>query len=41
LRTIRDGDAGRLALAARASAEPFTYAAQVEGLERIYRLLKA
>jgi UDP-glucose:(heptosyl)LPS alpha-1,3-glucosyltransferase len=41
LRTIRDGDAGRLALAARASAEPFTYAAQVEGLERIYRLLRA
>jgi glycosyltransferase involved in cell wall biosynthesis len=41
LRTIRDGDAGRLAIAARASAEPFTYAAQVEGLERIYRLLKA
>jgi len=41
LRTIRDGDAGRLSLAARASAEPFTYAAQVEGLDRIYRLLKA
>ena len=41
LRAIRDGDAGRLALAARAAAEPFTYAAQVEGLERIYRLLKA
>ena len=41
LRSIRDGDAGRLALAARAAAEPFTYAAQVDGLERIYRLLKA
>jgi UDP-glucose:(heptosyl)LPS alpha-1,3-glucosyltransferase len=41
LRTIRDGDAGRLALAARTAAEPFTYAAQVDGLERIYRLLKA
>ena len=41
LRVIRDGDAGRLALAARAAAEPFTYTAQVEGLERIYRLLKA
>ena len=41
LRTIRDGDAGRFALAARAAAEPFTYAAQVEGLERIYHLLKA
>jgi UDP-glucose:(heptosyl)LPS alpha-1,3-glucosyltransferase len=39
LRVIRDGDAGRQSLAARASAEPFTYAAQVEGLERIYRLL--
>jgi UDP-glucose:(heptosyl)LPS alpha-1,3-glucosyltransferase len=40
LRAIRDSDARRLALAARESAEPFTYAAQVEGLERIYRLLK-
>ena len=40
LRAIRDGDAQRLALAARASAEPFTYAAQVKGLERIYRLLE-
>ena len=40
LRAIRDGDAPRLTLAARASAEPFTYAAQVEGLERIYRLLE-
>jgi UDP-glucose:(heptosyl)LPS alpha-1,3-glucosyltransferase len=39
LRVIRDGDAGRFELAARAAAEPFTYAAQVEGLERIYRLL--
>jgi UDP-glucose:(heptosyl)LPS alpha-1,3-glucosyltransferase len=41
LRSIRDGDAGGMALAARAAAEPFTYAAQVDGLERIYRLLKA
>ena len=41
LRTLREGDAGRFALAARAAAEPFTYTAQVEGLERIYRLLKA
>jgi UDP-glucose:(heptosyl)LPS alpha-1,3-glucosyltransferase len=41
LRTIRDGDAGRFALAARAAAEPFTYTAQVEGLERVYRLVKA
>jgi UDP-glucose:(heptosyl)LPS alpha-1,3-glucosyltransferase len=40
LRTIRDCDPDRLALAARASAEPFTYTAQVEGLERIYRLLE-
>lgn len=39
LRAIRDSDARRLALAARASAEPFTYSAQVDGLERIYRLL--
>ena len=39
LLTIRDSDADRLALAARASAEPFTYAAQVEGLDRIYRFL--
>jgi UDP-glucose:(heptosyl)LPS alpha-1,3-glucosyltransferase len=41
LRGIRDIDAGKAAQAARASAEPYTYAAQVEGLERIYRLLKA
>jgi len=40
LRVIRDGDAGRLALAARGAAEPFTFAAQVDRLERIYRLLK-
>lgn len=39
LLTIRDGDAARFAGAARAAAEPFTYAAQVQGLERIYRLL--
>jgi UDP-glucose:(heptosyl)LPS alpha-1,3-glucosyltransferase len=41
LRSIRDLDAERAAQAARASAEPFTYAAQVERLERIYRLLKS
>ena len=41
LRAIRDLDAGRAAQEARAAAEPYTYAAQVEGLERIYRLLKA
>lgn len=39
LREIRDGDAGRLSLAARAAAEPFTYAALVVGLEKIYRAL--
>jgi UDP-glucose:(heptosyl)LPS alpha-1,3-glucosyltransferase len=41
LRAIRDGDARRQGLAARASAEPFTHAAQVERLEQVYRLLKA
>jgi hypothetical protein len=39
LREMRDGDAGRLGVAAREAAEPFTYAAQVEGLEEIYRRL--
>ena len=39
LREIRESDAGRLSLAARATAEPFTYAAQVGGLEKIYRRL--
>jgi len=39
LRGLRDSDAGRLRVAARAAAEPFTYAAQVEGLEEIYRRL--
>jgi len=37
LRSIREGDARRMSLAARAAAEPFTYAAQVENLEKIYR----
>ncbi len=41
LGAIRDMDAGRAAQEARASAEPYTYTAQVDGLERIYRLLKA
>jgi UDP-glucose:(heptosyl)LPS alpha-1,3-glucosyltransferase len=36
---LRDSNAGRLRVAARAAAEPFTYAAQVEGLEEIYRRL--
>src|SRR5262245_20967862 len=39
LRTIRDGDAARLGQGARRSAEPFTYAAQVEGFEKLYRAL--
>ena len=39
LRAIRDGDAPRLAQAARRAAEPFTYAAQVEGFEKLYRAL--
>jgi UDP-glucose:(heptosyl)LPS alpha-1,3-glucosyltransferase len=41
LRAIRNMDAGRAAQEARAAAEPYTYAAQVDALERIYRLLKA
>jgi UDP-glucose:(heptosyl)LPS alpha-1,3-glucosyltransferase len=41
LRRIRDIDAASAAQAARASTEPYTYTAQVEGFERIYRLLKA
>lgn len=40
LRAIRDGDAARMALSAREAAEPYTYAAQVEALARIYRLVK-
>lgn len=39
LRAIRDGDAARLGQAARRAAEPFTYAAQVEQLEKLYRRL--
>jgi len=41
LRGIRDMDATIAGQAARTAAEPFTYAAQVEKLERIYRLLKS
>jgi len=41
LRAIRDMDAAKAAQEARAAAEPYTYTAQVEGLERIYRRLKA
>ena len=39
LAALRDHDAARLAQAARAAAEPFTYEAQVDALEKIYRLL--
>jgi UDP-glucose:(heptosyl)LPS alpha-1,3-glucosyltransferase len=39
LRTVREGDARKMRLAARAAAEPFTYAAQIENLEKIYRRL--
>ena len=39
LRAVRESDARKLSLAARAAAEPFTYAAQVQGLEKIYRRL--
>ena len=39
LLSIRGGDARKMSLAARAAAEPFTYAAQVENLEKIYRRL--
>jgi UDP-glucose:(heptosyl)LPS alpha-1,3-glucosyltransferase len=36
LEKLREGDPVRLSEAARASAEPFTYAAQAEALERVY-----
>ena len=39
LAALRDHDAARLAQAARVAAEPFTYEAQVDALEKIYRLL--
>src|SRR5262249_56276657 len=39
LAALRDHDAARLAQAARAAAEPFTYEVQVDALEKIYRLL--
>jgi UDP-glucose:(heptosyl)LPS alpha-1,3-glucosyltransferase len=39
LRRLRGGDHARLAAAARAAAEPFTYERQVAGFERIYRRL--
>jgi UDP-glucose:(heptosyl)LPS alpha-1,3-glucosyltransferase len=40
LEALRDGDVGRLAKAARESAEPFTYAAQADAFEALYRELK-
>ena len=41
LEALRAGDARDLTAAARAAAEPFTYARQVAGFERIYRRLPA
>jgi len=41
LERLRALDPGRLVEAARAAAEPFTYARQVAGFERIYRRLPA
>ncbi len=41
LERVRAGDAHRLTAAARAAAEPFTYARQVAGFERIYQRLPA
>lgn len=40
LDAVRDTDPARLATAARATAEPFTYAAQVDGLTEVYRGLR-
>jgi UDP-glucose:(heptosyl)LPS alpha-1,3-glucosyltransferase len=40
LEALRGSDGARLAQAARAAAEPFTHAAQAEGFEALYRLLK-
>lgn len=37
LERLREGNAAKLTDAARAAAQPFTYAAQVETLEKIYR----
>jgi UDP-glucose:(heptosyl)LPS alpha-1,3-glucosyltransferase len=41
LEGLRATEPGRLAMAARAAAEPFTYARQVASFERIYRRLPA
>jgi UDP-glucose:(heptosyl)LPS alpha-1,3-glucosyltransferase len=40
LRALRDSDRGALADAARASAEPYTYAVQADRFEALYRTLK-
>ena len=40
LRALREDEFGRLAKAARESAEPFTYAAQADAFEVLYRELK-
>ena len=40
LEALRDGDSARLVKAARESAEPFTYAAQADQFEALYRELK-
>jgi UDP-glucose:(heptosyl)LPS alpha-1,3-glucosyltransferase len=40
LRALRDSGAGALAEAARASAEPYTYAAHADRFEALYRTLK-
>jgi glycosyltransferase involved in cell wall biosynthesis len=39
LLALREEDGGRLAKAARESAEPFTYAAQADAFEALYRAL--
>jgi UDP-glucose:(heptosyl)LPS alpha-1,3-glucosyltransferase len=41
LHALRGSDPGRLATAARAAAEPFTHARQVEGFERVWRRARA
>jgi UDP-glucose:(heptosyl)LPS alpha-1,3-glucosyltransferase len=41
LQALRDAGAAALAAAARASAEPFTYAAQVEAFSRLYDACRA
>jgi UDP-glucose:(heptosyl)LPS alpha-1,3-glucosyltransferase len=38
--TLRDSDQAELSEAARLSAEPFTYSAQADGFESVYRALK-